>query len=97
FNGGYIHKNYSLNNPTDISVMAQIEAFDITLSNMKDQIQNIPDLQFKDGDLLGLMIYDGFVIWFETVGISGQTIMSDFGTKYILNRRDDLKLSPMID
>lgn len=97
FNGGYIHKNYSLNNPTDIAIMAQIEAYDADYTELKDQIMNMPDLDFKDGDLLGLMIYDGFMLWFEIVGISGQTMMADFGTKYILNRRDDLKLPPMSD
>ena len=32
---------------------------------------------------------------FEIVGITGQTLMSDFGKKYVLNRRDELGIDPI--
>lgn len=94
FNGGYIHKNDSLNNPTDLTLMAQIEPFDPDLPQL-EQMQQVPLIDLKEGDLIGMMIYEGFILWFEIVGMTGQTVMADFGTKYILNRRDELKLQPM--
>lgn len=95
FNGGVIHKNNSMNNPTDLAILAQIEAYDAELPTLSEQILNIPDMQFLEGDLLALMIYDGFIVWFEIVGTPGQTLMSDFGKKYILNRRDELGMDPV--
>ncbi|RSN83372.1 hypothetical protein EA770_07195 [Acinetobacter baumannii] len=95
FNGGVIHKNYSMNNPSDLTVIAQIAAYDPELDSLADQINNIPDLQFQEGDLLALMIYQGFIVWFEIVGTTGQTLIAEFGTKYILNRRDELSIDPV--
>lgn len=97
FNGGYIHKNSSMNNPSDLVILAQIEPYDPDLPTKGEQIKNIPDIQLKEGDVLALMIYEGFMVWFEIVGNTGQTLMADFGTKYILNRRDEPQLSPMKD
>lgn len=95
FNGGVIHKNNSMNNPSDLVIIAQIEAYNAALPTLSEQIFQIPDTQFQEGDLLGLMIYEGFIVWFEIVGISGQTMMSDFGKKYVLNRRDELGIDPV--
>ena len=97
FNGGYISKNYTMNNPTDITIMAQIEAYDEGMCTLAEQINFIIDLELREGDLLGLMIYADFMIWFEIVAISGQTMMSDFGRKYVLNRRDELSVNPIKD
>ncbi|WP_445344644.1 hypothetical protein [Acinetobacter bohemicus] len=95
FNGGYIHKNNSMNNPSDLAILAQIEVYDADLPTLAEQLLQIPDTQLNEGDLLGLMIYEGFILWFEIVGISGQTLMSDFGKKYVLNRRDEIGLDPV--
>lgn len=95
FNGGVIHKNNSMNNPSELTIIAQIEAYDAGLSTLAEQIKNIPDTQFLEGDLLGLMIYEGFMVWFEIVGTTGQTLMADFGKKYVLNRRDELGMDPV--
>ncbi|MEG2358646.1 hypothetical protein [Acinetobacter sp.] len=92
FNGGYIHKNSSMNNPSDLAILAQIEVYDADLPTLAEQL---PDTVLNEGDLLGLMIDEGFILWFEIVGISGQTLMSDFGKKYVLNRRDELGLDPV--
>ena len=32
----------------------------------------------------------GIVWWLEVVGTMGQTMMGDFGTRYMLNQRDDM-------
>lgn len=95
FNGGMIHKNNSMNNPSDLTLIVQIAAYNADLDTLTEQINEIPDTQFQEGDLLALMIYDGFIVWFEIVGISGQTLMSDFGKKYVLNRRDELGIDPI--
>ncbi|WOE40062.1 hypothetical protein [Acinetobacter chinensis] len=97
FSGGYIHKNYSMNNPNDAVIIAQIEAYDHELKSMSEKINNIPDFEFRTGDLLALMIHENFSIWFEITGNSGQTIMQDFGTKYFLSRRDEIGLNPVVD
>lgn len=95
FNGGMIHKNNSMNNPSDLTFIVQIAAYNADLETLTDQINEIPDTQFQEGDLLALMIYEGFIVWFEIVGITGQTLMSDFGKKYVLNRRDELGIDPI--
>ena len=96
FNGGVVHKNNSMVNASDLVILAQIEPYDPSLVQ-REQIFNIPELTLKEGDLLGLMIYEGFIVWYEIVGMQGQTIMADFGVKYVLNRRDELTISPVSD
>lgn len=95
FNGGVIHKNNSMNNPSDLTLIVQIAPYNAELDTLTEQINQIPDLEFQEGDLLALMIYEGFIVWFEIVHITGQTLMSDFGKKYVLNRRDELGLDPV--
>jgi len=95
FNGGVIHKNNSINSPNDLTLIVQIAAYNADLDTLTEQINEIPDTQFQEGDLLALMIYEGFIVWFEIVGITGQTLMSDFGKKYVLNRRDELGIDPI--
>lgn len=94
FNGGVIHKNNSMINPSDITILAQLEPYDLEQPTPHAQISNIPAWLPQEGDLVGAMIYGETIIWFEVTGISGQTLMSDFGKKYMLNRRDDLPMSP---
>ena len=84
-----------MNNPSDLAILAQIEVYDADLPTLAEQLLQVPDTVLNEGDLLGLMIYEGFILWFEIVGISGQTLMSDFGKKYVLNRRDELGLDPV--
>lgn len=96
FNGGVIHKNNSMNNPSDLTLTVQIAAYNADLETLTEQINEIPNTQFQEGDLLALMIYEGFIVWFEIVGIPGQTLMSDFGKKYVLNRRDELGIDPVL-
>lgn len=97
FNGGYVHKNFSMVNPNDVAISAQIEPYDDALETLAERINSIPDIHLKEGDILGLSVYEDFLVWFEVVSITGQTLMADFGTKYILNRRDDLQLDPIKD
>ncbi|MFV5251676.1 hypothetical protein ACNKGT_20140 [Acinetobacter baumannii] len=97
FNGGYIQKNFSMNNPSDLVLTAQVETFNDELDDVLERIINIPDLIIKEGDLLGLMIYENLMLWFEIVNITGFSLMADFGSKYVLNRRDDLFISPIGD
>lgn len=95
FGGGYVHKNFSMVNPSEVAISTQIEPYDDTLQSLAEQINNIPDMHIQEGDLLGLSVYEDFLVWFEVVSLTGQTVMADFGTKYILNRRDDLQLDPV--
>lgn len=96
FNGGYIHKNTTMNNPSDLTIMAQIEPYNDDLLTLSEQVAHIPEaISIQECDLVGLMIYQGFTVWFEIVGITGQTLMADFGTKYVLNRRDELGMYPI--
>lgn len=97
FTGGIIHKNNSMVNPADITITAQLEPYNDELSTQAEQIKSIPEWLVQDGDLVGAMIYGETIIWFEVVGIPGQTLASDFGKKYLLNRRDDLAMSPFTE
>ncbi|QHJ83364.1 MAG: hypothetical protein [Bacteriophage sp.] len=93
--GGIVHKNYGDNIPTEQTLLAQIEPYNIDLGTLSEQITNVPEWRIADGDILGLMIYDGFIVWYEVVGFTGQTVMADFGMKYVLNRRDELVIDPI--
>ncbi|MFG4332300.1 hypothetical protein ACFMKF_12100, partial [Acinetobacter baumannii] len=84
-------------NPSDLVLTAQVEPFNEELDDVLERIINIPDLILKEGDLLGLMIYENLMLWFEIVNITGFSLMADFGSKYVLNRRDDLFISPIGD
>lgn len=95
FNGGYIHKNNSMNNPADVAVLAQIELYDDQLASKDEQIFTIPDSILQEGDLIAMGVYADFMLWYEVVGMTGQALMADFGTKYILNRRDELHIDPI--
>lgn len=99
FHGGYMHDNETMNNPMDISIYAQIELADGNLT-FDEQVRTIPNEQLKIGDLIAIAIplradierddTEPLIIWFEVVGIDGQSMLSDFGRKFLLNRRDDL-------
>lgn len=94
YNGGYLHDNDSMNNPHDITITAQIELYDDNLDESQ-RIKNIPDEQLKIGDLIAVQLpshpsQEPISLWFEVVGITGQSLIGDFGKKFVLNRRDDL-------
>ena len=96
FNGGNVNRNYNVDVGIEIPVLAQIEPVDlVTYTTQRDQIFNIPDWHLAEGDLLFCYIDDDNFIWYEIVQITGQTLMKDFGVKYVLNRRDELSLDPI--
>lgn len=95
FSGGVIHKSYGDIIPSEQTLIAQIEPYDMDLDNLLDQINQLPTWHIAEGDILGLMIYEGFMVWYEVVGFTGQTLMADFGVKYLLNRRDELVIDPI--
>lgn len=97
FVASWVHENNSLVGNMDIPIVAQVEPYDPLLDGM-DRIVNVPTWQPKQGDLYALLIDEKLIIWLEMVEISGQTLMSDFGVKYVFNRRDDLThIEPFAD
>ena len=88
--GGNILKNNSMVDSEEVTTMAQIEPYDQTLATKREQIFSIPPWQPKEGDIFALLIDEDIILWLEIVGITGQSMMSDFGKKYMLNKRDSL-------
>lgn len=90
FVGGNILKNNSMVDTEDSSIMAQIEPYDQNLATKREQIFNVPEWLPKEGDIFALLIDADIILWLEVVAITGQNMMSDFGKKYMLNKRDSL-------
>lgn len=90
FTGANVYESNSGIDGGDAVVMAQIEPFDNTLDKPIDQLRQIPAWTPQKGDLFALLITADLVIWMELMEISGQSLVSDFGKKYLLNKRDEL-------
>lgn len=89
FTGANVLENHSMVDGADTAILAQVEPYDFDLDDELQQILNIPNWQPKEGDIFALLIADGLILWLELVGIMGQTFMSDFGKKYVFNKRDN--------
>ena len=89
FTGAAINKGLIAVDGAEASFLAQIEPFD----NEKDlfkQYENTTGWTPESGDVYCLLLREDFALWVENVGQQGQTLVGDFGTKYLLNKRDDL-------
>ena len=89
FTASWVHENYSGVGEAELPIIAQAEPYDPDLEGL-ERIAQVPNWQPKQGDLYALLIDEKLIIWLELVDITGQTLMNDFGVKYIFNRRDDL-------
>lgn len=89
FMGGSISNSGINNEYGDDTALAQIEPFDADLQGLA-RLQQIPDWRIENGDILALLINENLFLWYEMVSPSGQTMMANFGEKYMLNKRDDL-------
>lgn len=90
FVGANMLDNNSMVDGADAAVMAQIEPYSDVLTDKRQQVLQAPDWLPKIGDLFALLIQPELILWLELVDITGQGMVSDFGKKYILNKRDDL-------
>jgi len=90
FTGANVFDNNSMVDGADAAVMAQIEPYSDTLTDKRQQVLQVPVWMPKIGDLFALLIQPELILWLELVDITGQGMVSDFGKKYILNKRDDL-------
>lgn len=90
FTGGNVLENNSMVDGEDVAILAQIEPYDNDYESKRDQIINVPEWLPKEGDLFALLLDENLVVWLEVVTITGQGMMTDFGKKYVLNKRDDL-------
>lgn len=89
FTGAAINKGLISVDGADASFMAQIEPFVEDVELFK-QYENTANWTPESGDIFCLMLSSDFAVWVENVGSQGQTIVGDFGVKYLLNKRDDL-------
>ena len=89
FIGGALNKGLIAVDGAEASFLAQIEPF-LDGEDLFKQKENLTGWTPESGDIFCLMVSEDFAVWVENVGQQGQTIMSDFGVKYLLNKRDDL-------
>lgn len=89
FTGAALNKGLISVDGADASFMAQIEPFNDDV-DLHKQLENTAGWVPESGDIFCLMISEDFALWVENVGQQGQTLVSDFGVKYLLNKRDDL-------
>lgn len=89
FTGAALHKGLIAVDSADASFMASIEPFNPDKDIFK-QLENETGWYPESGDVMCLLLSDQYALWLENVGQQGQTLVGDFGTKYLLNKRDDL-------
>lgn len=88
FPGGTVNSSATIVDSSEESIIAQIEPYIDGLTG-REQLIQLPDWEPKSGDMFGFLISEEALIWLELVSIMGQTFMTDFGTKYLLNKRDN--------
>lgn len=97
FTGGSIFKDWSNIDGFEQSYYGQIEPITPDLSR-REQLLQIPDWKISSNDILAVIFSPEIIVYLEVVGIEGQSMVDDFGTKYRLNKRDDFAfLDPFID
>lgn len=89
FTGAALNKGLISVDGAEASFMAQIEPF-IEDVDLFKQPENTAGWTPESGDIFCLLLSADFALWVENVGQQGQSIMGDFGVKYLLNKRDDL-------
>lgn len=94
---GNVFENGSLIDTGDAAAIAQIEPYDEQYESQRDRALNIPDIRLKNGDVIALLFHADFIVWYEIVTTTGQSLVADVGQKYVLNKRDDILKEPMSD
>lgn len=89
FTGAALNKGLIGVDSAEASFMANIEPFK-NEENVFSQHENLTGWYPQSGDVMCLLLSEDYALWVENVGQQGQTIVGDFGTKYLLNKRDDL-------
>lgn len=95
FTGTIISNNRSMVDNDSESYIGQIEPYEPDIEAYQ-RVISLPNWQVKSGDLFALLLSEYVILWLEVVSPLGQTLIADFGTKYILNKRDELAyIEPM--
>lgn len=89
FVGASLSKSLLAVDGAESSFMGQIEPFD-NEQDLFRQYENKTGWTPESGDVMCLLLSKDFALWVENVGQQGQTLVGDFGVKYLLNKRDDL-------
>jgi hypothetical protein len=100
FTGGSMQNDFDDINAGEAMMQAQIEPFKLEHYESQDfdqLIDDAPEWTPKKGDLFALVVADGLIKWMECIGVSGQSLHAQHGTRYMLNVRDRLThLEPFI-
>lgn len=94
FTGSVISNNGTMVDTDTESYIGQIEPYDPALERYQ-QVSSIPDWEIKTGDLFALLLNVNVILWLEVVSPLGQSLIPDYGTKYILNRKELPPVEPM--
>ncbi|WP_151812433.1 hypothetical protein [Acinetobacter bereziniae] len=91
FTGGSLHSDANDINIGEAMLYAQIEPFYLdNYPNKSEMVKHVPEWVPKKGDVFGLVIREDLIKWLECIGVTGQSIHSDYGDRYILSVRDSL-------
>lgn len=88
FAGGAIHKDWANIDSSDNVFYGQIEPYTLD-KDFRDNVLNRPNWQIASNDILAIVFDGAVVMYFEVVGIEGQSLVGNWGVKYRLNKRDD--------
>ncbi|WP_417212061.1 hypothetical protein [Acinetobacter venetianus] len=97
FAGGAIFKDWSNIDGFEQSFFGQIEPIFLDLDR-RQQLLQVPEWKISTNDVLALIFSPELIVYLEVVGIEGQSIAEDFGSKFRLNKRDDFNfVEPFTD
>ncbi|WP_337081530.1 hypothetical protein [Acinetobacter pittii] len=96
FTGAALNRGLIAVDGAEPSFLAYVEPFDNDLDLFKQYVNPV-DWTLKSGDIMCLLLSEEFALWVENVGAQGQTLVGDFGVKYLLNKRDDLAYIGLFD
>lgn len=89
--GGSIHSDGDDTNIGEEVFYAQIEPIHFSDYGKRAQmLKNVPDWKPIKGDIFALVVSQDIIKWVEVLGISGQSLHSHYGERYVLNVRDRL-------
>lgn len=86
--GGAFHDSGTFVAPENLSSVALIEPYDITM-DAEDRINYCPNWEPQKGDLL-CFLFSYHKEYHECVGVLGNSMLASHGKRYILNQRFDL-------
>ncbi len=96
FIGGAILDNDLAITTDEVMIAGQIEPFNPNLKG-RERLMQMPDWKPKKGDLFCALLAKDDYLYFECVGRTGSSIMSDFGAKYVFNQKFNLDFLPIFD